>query len=159
MVRTIQGKLTAGDFKFAIVVSRFNDLVSSRLLGGALDGLERTGGKEENICVVKVPGSFEIPLVAKKLAESKKWDAIICLGVVIRGETPHFDYVAAEVSKGIAACALQTGVPIIYGIVTADTIEQAIDRAGLKMGNKGYDAAMSAVEMAGLSKLLDEGRK
>lgn len=153
-MKTIQGVLNASGFRFALVVSRFNDMISGRLVDGAVDALTRTGGDENNICVVKVPGSFEIPIVAKRLAESKQWDAIICLGVVIRGETPHFDYVAGESSKGIAACAMQTGIPIIYGVITAETVEQAMDRAGLKMGNKGFDAGMAAVEMVNLFKIL-----
>lgn len=154
MIKPIQGKLDANDLKFAIIVSRFNDLVTSRLLEGALDALERMGGKEENLCVLKVPGSFEIPLVAKRLAQSNKWDAIICLGAVIKGETPHFDYIVSQVTSGIARCALETAVPTVYGIITADTAEQALDRAGLKLGNKGYDAAITAVEVVNLLKQL-----
>ncbi|MBI1745868.1 MAG: 6,7-dimethyl-8-ribityllumazine synthase [Acidobacteria bacterium] len=153
-MKTVQGGLSAAGSRFALVVSRFNDFIVSRLVEGAVDALTRTGAEEANLCIVKVPGSFEIPLVAKRLAESGKWDAIICLGVAIRGETPHFDYVAGEASKGIAACALQTGMPIIYGLVTAESAEQAMDRAGLKMGNKGFDAAMAAVEMVNLLKVL-----
>lgn len=150
MVKTIEGNLLASGMKFALIVSRFNDLFSERLLGGALDSLKRRGAREEDLTVYKVPGAFEIPLVAKKLALSGDYDAIICLGAVIRGSTPHFDYVAAEVSKGIAAAALETGVPIIFGVITTDTLEQAIERSGSKAGNKGYAAAEAAVEMVSL---------
>lgn len=150
MYNTIEGKLSAKDYKFALVVSRFNDFISQKLLEGALDCLERHHGAKENITIVRVPGSFEIPLAAAKLAEAKKYDAIICLGAVIRGATPHFDYVAAEVSKGIAQTGLKFGVPISFGVLTTDTIEQAIERAGTKSGNKGWDAAISAIEMADL---------
>lgn len=150
MVKTIEGNLLASGMKFALVVSRFNDIFSERLLGGALDGLKRRGAREEDLTVYKVPGAFEIPLVAKKLALSGDYDAVICLGAVIRGSTPHFEYVAAEVSKGIAAAALETGVPIIFGVITTDTLEQAIERSGSKAGNKGYAAAEAAVEMVSL---------
>jgi 6,7-dimethyl-8-ribityllumazine synthase len=136
--------------KFAIVVSRFNDFITDKLVGGAVDALVRSGPLDKDIDVVKVPGAFEIPLVAHKLASRKKHDAIICLGAVIRGATPHFDYVSAEVSKGIAAASMETGMPIIFGVVTTDTLEQAIERAGSKAGNKGWDAAFAAVEMANL---------
>lgn len=152
--RTIQGALRAEGLKVALVVSRFNDFVTSRLLSGALDALERLGGDEKNISIYKVPGSFELPPAAKRLAASGKWDAIICLGTVIRGETPHFDFIASEAAKGIASAAMDTGVPIIFGVLTADTLEQAIDRAGAKGGNKGFDAAMTAVEVANLYKQL-----
>ncbi len=150
MYNLIEGKLSAKDFKFAIVISRFNDFISNKLLEGALDCLERHNGNIDEIDVVKVPGSFEIPTAADKLAASKKYDAVICLGAVIRGNTPHFDYVASEVSKGVAQTSLKYGVPVIFGVVTTDSIEQAIERAGTKSGNKGWDAALSAIEMADL---------
>ncbi len=149
-MKKIEGKLSAKDKKFALVVSRFNEFISNKLLEGALDCLTRHHCEQDNITVVWTPGSFEIPLVAKKLAKSGKYDGVICLGAVIRGATPHFDYVAAEVSKGIAQSALETGVPIIFGVITSDTIEQAIERAGTKAGNKGWDAALAAIEMADL---------
>jgi 6,7-dimethyl-8-ribityllumazine synthase len=136
-------------------VSRFNDFISSRLVEGAMDALQRHGAGEEQVLLVKVPGAFETPLAAKKLAESGKYDAVICLGAVIRGATPHFDYVAAEVSKGIANVALECGVPITFGVLTTDNLEQAIERAGSKSGNKGYDAAMAAIEMVNLFKELE----
>jgi len=146
-----QGNLVAKKSqKFAIVVSRFNEFISSKLLAGAVDQLVRHGAAEESIDVAWTPGSFEIPLIAKCLAESKKYAAVICLGAVIRGGTPHFDYIAAEVSKGVAQVGLSTGVPTIFGVITADTIEQAVERAGAKAGNKGADAALSAIEMANL---------
>ncbi len=148
----INGQLDAKDLKFAIVVGRFNSLITEKLLEGAVDCIIRNGGSTENITVVRVPGSFEIPLTAKKLAKTKKYDAIICLGAVIRGATPHFNYVAAEVTKGIALVSLEEEIPIAYGILTTDTIEQAIERAGTKMGNKGFDAALSAIEMANVLK-------
>jgi 6,7-dimethyl-8-ribityllumazine synthase len=147
-MRFIEGELNAEGLRFGIVVSRFNDFITGKLLDGALDALKRHGALEESIDVVRVPGSFEIPLVAKKLAAKGDYDAIVCLGTVIRGATPHFDYVAAEVSKGIAAASLDTGVPIAFGVITSDTIEQAVERAGSKSGNKGWDAAMTAIEMA-----------
>ncbi|PMP76065.1 MAG: 6,7-dimethyl-8-ribityllumazine synthase [Sulfurihydrogenibium sp.] len=150
----MEGKLTAEGIKFAIVVSRFNNLITERLLEGALDCILRHNGSQENIDIVRVPGSFEIPLVAKKLAKSRKYDAVICLGAVIRGDTPHFDYVANEVTKGIAQVSLETEVPISYGILTTDTIEQAIERAGTKMGNKGFDAALTAIEMVNVIKQI-----
>jgi len=136
------------------VASRFNDFVTSRLLSGALDALERTGASDGNIVVVKVPGSFEIPLAAQRLARTKQYDALICLGTLIRGETPHFEYICSEVTKGISAVSLEAGIPVAFGVLTADTVEQAIDRAGLKSGNKGFDTALSAVEMANLVKQL-----
>jgi 6,7-dimethyl-8-ribityllumazine synthase len=148
--RVVQGALRAEGLRFAIVASRFNDFVTNRLLAGALDALERLGAEEKNVVVYKVPGSFELPLMAKRLATSGRWDAIICLGTIIRGETPHFEYIAAEAAKGIATAALETGVPIVFGVITADTLEQAIDRAGAKSGNKGFEAAMTAVELANL---------
>ena len=154
MVKMIEGKLDAKGFKFALIVSRFNDFISNKLMEGAIDCLQRHGSAEENITVVKVPGSFEIPLAAMKLADSKEYDAIICLGAVIRGATPHFDYVAAEVSKGIAQTSLQYKTPVAFGVITTDSIEQAIERAGTKSGNKGWDAALSAIEMANLFKQL-----
>jgi len=150
MIKTIEGNLVAEGMKFALVVSRFNDIFSERLVGGAVDSLCRRGAKEEDLTIFKVPGAFEIPLVAKRVAESKNFDAVICLGAVIRGSTPHFDYVAAEVSKGIASVALETGVPVLFGVITTDTLEQAIERAGSKAGNKGFAAAEAAVEMVHL---------
>ncbi|MBN2571743.1 MAG: 6,7-dimethyl-8-ribityllumazine synthase [Ignavibacteriales bacterium] len=154
MTNVIQGFLSAKDKKFAIVISRFNEFISNKLLTGALDCLNRHDCVEKDLDVVWAPGSFEIPLTAKKLAQKQKYDAIICLGAIIRGSTPHFDFVASEVSKGIANASLETGVPIIYGIITSDNIEQAIERAGTKSGNKGWDAALSAIEMADLFKKL-----
>lgn len=153
-VKTNEGNLIAKDLKFGIVIGRFNEFISSKLLGGAIDGLVRHGGDEGNIEVSWVPGAFEIPLVAQKMANSKKFDAVICLGAVIRGSTPHFDYVANEVSKGVAKVTLDSGIPVVFGVLTTDTIEQAIERAGTKAGNKGYDAAVTAIEMANLMKLL-----
>ncbi|HOL17764.1 MAG TPA: 6,7-dimethyl-8-ribityllumazine synthase [Bacillota bacterium] len=149
-MKTYEGQLVARDYRFAIVISRFNEFISHRLLGGALDALKRHDAMEENIEVIWVPGSFEVPLMAQKAAKSGRFNAVICLGAVIRGGTPHFEYVAAEVSKGIAKVSLDTGVPVIFGIITADTLEQAIERAGTKGGNKGWDAAISAIEMADL---------
>lgn len=148
----IEGRLNASGLKFGIIVSRFNDFITEKLLGGALDVLTRSGAADDDITIARVPGAFEIPMAAKKMAESGDFDAVISLGAVIRGSTPHFDYVAAEVSKGIAAIGLETGVPVSFGVVTTDTIEQAIERAGSKAGNKGWDAAMSAIEMANLFK-------
>lgn len=156
MFNVIEGKLLARDKKFAIVVSRFNDFITEKLLAGAMDALSRTGALAENIQIVKVPGAFEIPLVAKKLAQKGRYHALICLGAVIRGATPHFDYVSTEVSKGIAQVSLESDVPVIFGVVTTDTIEQAIERAGTKSGNKGWSAAMSAVEMANLIEAVDQ---
>jgi 6,7-dimethyl-8-ribityllumazine synthase len=153
-MRVIEGDLQAKGFKFGIIVSRFNDFITSRLLEGATDALLRHGAKDDDIEVVRVPGAFEIPLIAKKLASKGTFQAVICLGTVIRGATPHFDYVASEVSKGIAAASLETGVPIAFGIITADTIEQAVERAGAKAGNKGWDAAVTAIEMAQVIKRL-----
>lgn len=152
MVKTYEGKLIAGGLKLAIVAGRFNEFISSKLLGGAIDAIVRHGGNEADIEAAWVPGAFEIPLVAQKMAASGKFDAVICVGAVIRGSTPHFDYVAAEVSKGIAKVSLDTGIPVIFGVLTTDTIEQAIERAGTKAGNKGYDAAVTAIEMANLLK-------
>jgi 6,7-dimethyl-8-ribityllumazine synthase len=153
-MKIIQGELQAKGLRFAIIVSRFNDFITSKLLDGAIDALVRHGAKEDDIDVVKVPGSFEIPLAAKKAAEKGGYNAVICLGTVIRGATPHFDYVAAEVSKGVAAASLETGVPIAFGVLTTDTIEQAVERAGTKSGNKGFDAAVTAIEMAQVLKKL-----
>lgn len=150
MARVYEGDLVGRGLRFAAVVSRFNEFISSRLLGGAKDALVRHGVPEENLDVAWVPGAFEIPLIAKKMAETGEYSAVICLGAVIRGATPHFDYVAAEVSKGVAHVGLDTGVPVIFGVITADNIEQAIERAGTKSGNKGFDAATSAIEMANL---------
>jgi 6,7-dimethyl-8-ribityllumazine synthase len=147
-----QGRLNAEGFSFALVASRWNDFLTARLVDGALDALERLGAEAKAVEVFKVPGSFEIPLLARKVAASGKWDAVICLGTIIRGQTPHFDYIAGEVTKGIAQAGMETGVPCVYGIVTADTLEQAIDRAGVKAGNKGFEAAMSAVELVNLYK-------
>jgi 6,7-dimethyl-8-ribityllumazine synthase len=152
MTKTFEGNISAEGLRFAIVVSRFNEFISSKLTGGALDALQRHGAKEEQISLVKVPGAFEIPMTAKRLAQSRNFDAVICLGAVIRGATPHFDYVAAEVSKGIAQVALETGIPVTFGILTTDNLEQAIERAGAKSGNKGWDAAIAAMEMVNLFK-------
>ena len=156
MARVIEGKLWGEGYRFGIVVSRFNGFITERLLDGALDGLLRHGVRDEDIDVLKVPGSFEIPVATRRLATLNRYDAIICLGAVIRGATPHFDYIAAEVSKGVAGIALETGVPCAFGILTTDTIEQAIERAGTKMGNKGWEAAVSAVEMATVLAQLQE---
>ena len=152
MSKHFEGKLLGEGLKFGLVVSRFNEFVSKKLLEGAQDALLRHGVKEEDIDIAWTPGSFEIPLVAKKLAQTKKYDAIICLAAVIRGGTPHFQYIAAEVTKGIAKVGLDAELPVIYGVITADTLEQAIERAGTKAGNKGFDAAVSAIEMANLVK-------
>lgn len=154
MVKIITGQLLAKDKKFAIVISRFNDFIGKELLNGCVDTLLRHGAKEAQIEVVWVPGCFEIPAVAAKLAKAKGFDAVICLGAVIRGATPHFEYVAAEVSKGIASVSLNSGIPVIFGIITSDTIEQAIERAGTKDGNKGVDAAMNAIEMVNVMEQL-----
>ncbi len=150
MIKTIEGNLIAKGKKFVIAASRFNDFITKQLIDGCLDTLIRHGADKEKIELVYVPGAFEIPLIAQKLARSKGFDAVICLGAVIRGSTPHFDYVASEVSKGVAQVSLDTGIPVIFGVITADTIEQAIERAGTKDGNKGKDAAISAIEMANL---------
>lgn len=147
---TFEGHLRGDGLSIVIVVSRFNDLITRQLLAGAQDGLRRHGVEAERVDVAWVPGSFEIPLAARKLAESGRYQAVVCLGAVIRGETPHFEYVAGQVSSGIARAGLDTGVPVIFGIITADSLEEALDRAGGKMGNKGYDAAVSAIEMANL---------
>jgi 6,7-dimethyl-8-ribityllumazine synthase len=147
-----EGHLNAQGFRFAIVASRWNDFISSRLVDGALDALDRLGADEKQVGVFKVPGAFEIPLLALRLAESEKFDAIICLGTIIRGQTPHFEYIAGEVTRGIGEAGLQTGVPVVFGVVTADTVDQAIDRAGVKLGNKGFEAATTAVELVNLYK-------
>lgn len=149
-----EGALSAKGLRFAMVASRTNEFVTARLLEGALDALRRHGAEEDQLAVVKVPGSFEIPLTAKRLASSGQYDAIICLGTVIRGATPHFEYIAGQVSRGVAAAALETGVPITFGVLTTDSIEQAVERAGSKGGNKGFDAACSAIEMANLFREL-----
>ena len=151
---THEGQLNAQKFRFAIVASRWNDFISSRLVEGALDALERLGADEKLVTVYKVPGAFEIPLLALKLAGSGKFDAIICVGTIIRGQTPHFEYIAGEVTRGIGEAALKTGVPVVFGVVTADTIDQAIDRAGVKLGNKGFEAATTAVELVNLYKTV-----
>jgi len=156
MPKNIEAKLSAEKLKFGVVVSRFNEFITSKLLEGALDCLIRHGASDEDIEVVWVPGSFEIPLTAKLLAESQRFDAVICLGAVIRGATPHFEYVAAEVSKGVARVSLESKVPTAYGVLTTDTIEQAIERAGTKAGNRGWDAALTAIEMANLRKILSK---
>lgn len=150
MARILEGELTAKNRRFAIIVSRFNELIGRKLLEGALDCLNRHEAAENNIDIIWVPGAFEIPLAAKKAAESGAYDSVICLGAVIRGETPHFDFVAAETSKGIAQAGMQTGVPVIFGVITTDTVEQAVNRAGTTAGNRGFDAAMAAIEMSNL---------
>ena len=154
MNKHFEGVLLGKGLKFGLVVSRFNEFITKKLLEGAQDALLRHGVNQEDIEIAWVPGSFEIPLVAKKLAQTKRYDAVICLGAVVRGGTPHFEYIAAEVSKGIAKVSLDTGLPVIYGVIAADTLEQAIERAGTKMGNKGFDAAVTAIEMANLLKSI-----
>ena len=154
MVKTTEGNLIAKGKKFGIIISRFNDFISKELLSGCLDTLTRHGAEEKDLVVTWVPGAFEIPVIANRLAKTKSYDALICLGTVIRGSTPHFDYIASEVAKGIAAASLNTGLPVIFGVITADTIEQAIERAGTKEGNKGRDAALNAIEMADLVEKL-----
>lgn len=154
MAKIIEGKLVAKGMKFGIAASRFNDFISGKLIEGAIDALTRAGGDEKDISVYKVPGAFELPLTAKKLAKSGRFDAIICLGAVIRGATPHFEYISTEVTKGIAAVGLETEVPVAFGVLTTDTIEQAIERAGTKAGNKGWNAAMTAIEMVDLLRKL-----
>jgi 6,7-dimethyl-8-ribityllumazine synthase len=154
MARTIEGNLDARGLKFAIVAARFNSFIVERLLEGALDALRRTGGDTGSVVVVKVPGSWEMPVVVAELAKQNKYDAIICLGAVIRGETPHFDYVAGNAAGGLSAIAPQTGVPVVFGVLTTNTVDQAVDRAGTKSGNKGFDAAMTAIEMAQLLRTL-----
>ena len=159
MANVYQGRLVAGKHQFGVVVSRFNEFISSKLLAGCLDALERHGADPEAVDVVWTPGSLEMPIVAKRLAESGRYGAVICLGAVIRGQTPHFDYVAAEVAKGVAHVALESGVPVVFGVITADTLEQAIERAGTKAGNKGADAAAGAIEMANLLDALPSGKR
>ncbi len=156
MPKILEAKLNAEGKKFALVVSRFNDFITDKLVSGAIDALVRCGAKDDEIDLVKVPGSFEIPLVAKKMAEKGVYHAVVCLGAVIRGDTPHFDFVCAEVSKGIALASMETKVPVLFGIITTDTLEQAIERAGAKAGNKGWHAAMAAVEMANLIEVVDQ---
>ena len=156
MPKIIEANLQAEGKKFALVVSRFNDFITDKLLGGAVDGLLRSGARDKDVEIVKVPGAFEIPLIAKKMAATGRFNAIICLGAVIRGTTPHFEYVSAEVSKGVAKVGLESEIPVIFGIVTTDTIEQAIERAGTKAGNKGWDAAITAIEMANLIEVVDQ---
>lgn len=155
MPKIIEGKIVAKGMKFAIAASRFNDFISGRLIDGAVDTLVRAGADEKDIVIYKVPGAFELPLAAKKLAKSARFDAVICLGAVIRGATPHFEYVSAEVSKGIANVGLESEIPVAFGVLTTDTIEQAIERAGTKSGNKGSDAAMAAIEMVDLFKKMN----
>lgn len=158
MPQIIDANLSAQGKKFGIIVSRFNDFITSKLVEGALDALIRSGARDQDITIVKVPGAFEIPLAAQKMAGAKTYDAIICLGAVIRGATSHYDYVCAEVSKGIASVSLETGVPVMFGILTTETIEQAIERAGTKAGNKGFDTALGAIEMANLGEILGKAR-
>jgi len=157
MPKVYEGKITAEGKKFGLIVSRFNDFVTDKLLSGALDALTRHGARDEDIEIAKVPGAFEIPLVAKMMAQKEKYDAIICLGAVIRGSTPHFEYVSSEVTKGVALVGLEYGTPVIFGVITTDTLEQAIERAGSKAGNKGWAAAMAAMEMADLSAAVNQG--
>ncbi|MBN1254519.1 MAG: 6,7-dimethyl-8-ribityllumazine synthase [Deltaproteobacteria bacterium] len=154
MAKIIEGKIKADGLRFGIVVSRFNNFITERLLEGALDALSRHGADEDAVEIYRTPGSFEIPAVVRQLVERNKYDAIICLGAVIRGATPHFSYISAEVTKGIAQLSLQSAIPIAFGVITTDTIEQAIERAGTKVGNKGWDAALSAIEMANLYRTL-----
>ncbi len=156
-MKNLEGKLTARGLRFGLVLSRFNNFISERLLEGALDALRRSGAEEDDVSLVRVPGAFEIPLAAKKLAKSNLYDAIICLGTVIRGATPHFGYIATEVTKGIASISLENEVPISFGVLVTESIEQAIERAGTKIGNKGFDAAMTAIEMANLMKEIGKG--
>ena len=155
MSKVLEGQLTAKGLRFAIVVSRFNSLVTQRLLDGALDALRRHEADENSVTIAWTPGSFELPLVAQKFAKSGKYDAVICLGCIIRGDTPHFEYVASETAKGIAQVMLDTGVPVVFGVVTADNLEQALERAGAKAGNRGFDAAMTAMEMANLLRKIE----
>ncbi|MBW1758777.1 MAG: 6,7-dimethyl-8-ribityllumazine synthase [Deltaproteobacteria bacterium] len=156
MPKILESNLLAEGKKFAIIVGRFNDFITERLVNGAVDALVRTGARDTDISIVKVPGAFEIPLIAKKMVEKNQYNAVICLGAVIRGATPHFDYVSAEVTKGVAMVSLESGTPVIFGVITTDTIEQAIERAGTKAGNKGWSAAMAAVEMANLIEVVDQ---
>ncbi len=154
MPKVLEGKIDAKGLKFGLVVSRFNNFINDHLLDGALDALTRNGAEEKDLCIIKVPGAFEIPLAAKKMAGSGRYDAVICLGCVIRGATPHFEYISAEVTKGIAKVSLESGIPVSFGVITADNLEQAIERAGTKAGNKGWDAALSAIEMINLFKTM-----
>ncbi|MGB3977319.1 MAG: 6,7-dimethyl-8-ribityllumazine synthase [bacterium] len=156
-MRTFEGFLAAESFSFAIVVSRFNEMITRKLLDGALDALIRHGASKDNITVIWVPGAFELPIVAGKIVKKNSYDAVICLGAVIRGDTPHFDYVAAETAKGIASMAMQSNLPVTFGVLTTDTLEQAFERAGAKSGNKGWDAAITAIEMADLYQKLQKG--
>jgi 6,7-dimethyl-8-ribityllumazine synthase len=156
MPKILEANLIAEGKKFAIIASRFNDFITDRLVSGAVDALVRSGAKDGDIDIVKVPGAFEIPLIAKKMAQKDKYNAVICLGAVIRGSTSHFDYVSSEVSKGVAMVGLESTIPVIFGVITTDTIEQAIERAGAKAGNKGWSAAISAVEMANLVDVVDQ---
>ncbi len=156
MPRILEANLLAEGKRFGLVVSRFNDFITERLQAGAVDALIRSGARDEDIDIAKTPGAFEIPLVAQKMAETGKYHAIVCLGAVIRGSTPHFDYVSAEVSKGVAMIGMETDVPVIFGIITTDTIEQAIERAGTKAGNKGWSAAIAGIEMANLIEVVDQ---
>lgn len=157
-MQELVGELNASDFRFAVIVSRFNSLVTERLLEGALDGLRRHGAPEESITLVRVPGSWEMPVTARQLAQTAAFDAIICLGAIVRGDTSHFDHVANNASSGLARVALDSGIPVVFGVLTTDTIEQALDRAGGKSGNKGYDAAITAIEMASLAHKLESIR-
>ncbi len=154
MRRIVEGKISAEGFSFSLIVSRFNHFITDRLLDGSLDALIRHGAREEDIEVIKVPGAFEIPAVARRVARSKKTDAVICIGAIIRGDTPHFEYISSEVAKGIALVALESEIPVIFGVITADNLEQAIERAGTKGGNKGWEAAVTAMEMVNLYKAL-----
>lgn len=158
MSKIFEGQLDAKGLKFAVVLSRFNSFITERLLDGAKDAILRHGGSDDHLAIIRAPGAFELPLACKKLAESRRYDAVIALGAVIRGSTPHFDYVAAEVSKGLAHVSLESGVPVAFGVLTCDTIDQAVERAGTKAGNKGFDAAMTAMEMVNLLKELDGDR-
>ncbi|MFP4032332.1 MAG: 6,7-dimethyl-8-ribityllumazine synthase [Desulfococcaceae bacterium] len=157
MGRSLEGHLIAEGKRFGVVLARFNDFITDRLLGGAMDAFQRSGARTEDIDVARVPGAFEIPLVARRMAASGRYDAVVCLGAVIRGATPHFDYVCAEAAKGVAKAGLDTDRPVIFGILTTDTIEQAVERAGSKAGNKGWEAAMAAIEMANLLTAMEEG--
>jgi 6,7-dimethyl-8-ribityllumazine synthase len=157
-IKTWEGDLSAGGLRFAIVLARFNSFITDRLLGGCLDALRRSGAAMENVELVKVPGSWEMPIVVRELARQQRFDAIICLGAVIRGDTPHFDYVAGQAASGLAGIAAETGVPVAFGVLTTNTVEQAVDRAGAKSGNKGFDAAMTAIEMASLLRKLGKSK-
>jgi 6,7-dimethyl-8-ribityllumazine synthase len=157
-IKTWEGDLSAAGMRFAIVIARFNSFITDRLLSGCLDALKRSGASLENVELAKVPGSWEMPVVARQLAQQKRFDAVICLGAVIRGDTPHFDYVAGQAASGLSAIAAETGVPVAFGVLTTNTVEQAVDRAGAKSGNKGFDAAMTAIEMASLLRKLNGPR-